>query len=178
MGIVNNPRNVQFFTSILFKDNECIDRVERDICNEIGNILERTPSLSFKYTRYYEKEMGSNLSRIFLLFEPLFQREQLPEIKIKTNIIETSLSWEGKRVVNIDPGYISLENVVLATTKGYAHRVYLNSGIYAELTLIYHNNTYRPVEWTYPDYGSEEIIAIFNGWRSILKEKTRTRENG
>ncbi len=178
MGIVNNPRTVQFFTSILFRDTERADSTERDLRKEIGNIFEKTAFMSFEYTRYYEKEMGSNLSRIFLLFEPLFQREQLPEIKIKTNIIEAALSWEGKRVVNIDPGYISLENVVLATTKGYAHRVYLNSGIYAELTLIYHNNTYRPVEWTYPDYGSEEIIAIFNGWRNILKEKIRTRENG
>jgi len=178
MGIVNNPRTVQFFTSIIFKDNECIDSVERDIRNEIGNIIERTAFMSFKYTRYYEKEMGSNLSRIFLLFEPLFQREHLPEIKIKTNIIETSLALEGKRIVNIDPGYISLENVVLATTKGYAHRVYLNSGIYAELTLIYHNNTYRPVEWTYPDYGSEEIVAIFNRWRNILKEKIKTHDHG
>ena len=178
MGIVNNPKSVQFFTSIIFKDNWHVENTERDVREAIGNILDKTASMSFYYTRYYEKEMGSDLSRIFLLFEPLFQREQLPSIKLKTNSIETSLSSEGKRAVNIDPGYISLENVVLATTKGYAHRVYLNCGIYAELTLIYHSNTYRPVEWTYPDYGSEEIIAIFNGWRSILKESIRTSEDG
>jgi hypothetical protein len=173
MGIINNPRAVQFFTSIIFNDDANKNSAERDIHNEIGNILERTASMSFEYTRYYEKEMGSSLSRVFLLFEPLFKREQLPEIKLKTNDIERSFSREGKRAVNIDPGYISLENVVLATTKGYAHRVYLKNGIYAELTLIYHNNTYRPVEWTYPDYGSAQIVAIFNGWRNILKEKIR-----
>jgi hypothetical protein len=174
MGNVNNPKPVQFFTSIIFKDNGHAESLEEDIQVTIGNIQERTAIMPFNYTSYYEKEMGNNLSRIFLLFEPLFHRQQLPDIKLKTNNIETSFSSEGKRVVNIDPGYISLENVVLATTKGYAHRVYLNCGIYAELTLIFHNNTYRPVEWTYPDYGSEEIIAIFKGWRSVLKEKIRT----
>jgi hypothetical protein len=174
MGTVNNPKPVQFFTSIIYNDNIHIENVESDIREAIGSIMDRTAFMSFHYTHYYEKEMGSNLSRIFLLFEPLLRREQLPEIKLKTNNIETSYSQEGKRAVNIDPGYISLENVVLATTKGYAHRVYINYGIYAELTLIYHNNTYRPVEWTYPDYGSKEIVAIFNGWRNVLKEKIRT----
>jgi hypothetical protein len=178
MGIVNNPKPVQFFTSIIFNDNGHIENLERDIQEAMGSILDRTSSMSFCYTSYYEKEMGSKLSRIFLLFEPFFQREQLPEIKLKTNNIETSFSLDGKRVVNIDPGYISLENVVLATTKGYAHRIYLNHGIFAELTLIYHNNTYRPVEWTYPDYGSEKVVIIFNGWRNILKEKIRTCKNG
>jgi hypothetical protein len=155
-----------------------MENAEKDIREAIGSILDRTAPTSFCYTRYYEKEMGSNLSRIFLLFEPLFNREQLPEIKLKTNSIEASISSEGNRTVNIDPGYISLENIVLATTKGYAHRIYLGSGIFADLTLIYRNSTYKPLEWTYPDYGSEEIIAIFKRWRNILKEKIRTCEDG
>ena len=174
MGDVSNPRPVQFFTSIIFKDDGYMESAEKDIRESIGSIIDKTASMPFYYTRYYEKEMGTDLSRIFLLFEPLFQREQLPGIKLKTNSMEASFSSEGKRAVNIDPGYISLENIVLATTKGYAHRVYLGSGIFADLTLIYRNSTYKTLEWTYPDYGSEDIIAIFNRWRSILKEKIRT----
>jgi hypothetical protein len=173
MGIISTPKPVNFFTSIIFNDNKYVEKVERDIQEAIGSILEKTAPMPFKYTSYYEKEMGSNLSRVFLLFKPLLLRELLSGIKLKTNSIEDSLSSGGKRVVNIDPGYISLENVVLATTKGYAHRIYLGYGIFADLTLIYRNDTYKSLEWTYPDYGSEEIIAVFNRWRSILKEKTR-----
>jgi hypothetical protein len=177
MGVISGPKSVQFFTSLIFKENRHLESAEKSMREAVGSITDRTTSMSFHYTNYYEKEMGSNLSRVFLLFEPLFNRELLPEIKIKTNSIETFLSSEGKRAVNIDPGYISLENVVLATTKGYAHRIYLGFGIFADLTLVYRNGTYKPLEWTYPDYGSEEIIEILKRWRNILKEKLRTHED-
>jgi len=173
MGDINNPKPVQFFTSIIFKDDIFLENAERNIRETIGTTLDRIPSMPFYHTNYYEKEMGNNLSRIFILFEPLFQREKLPEIKLETNKIEESFLSDGKRTVNIDPGYISLENVVLATTKGYAHRIYLGSGIFADLTLIYHNGTYNSLEWTYPDYGSQETIVMFKRWRGALKERVR-----
>jgi len=172
MGTLTNPRSVILFTSIIFRNPGLPDKTENKIKEAVGDILDKTDSIPFRYTDYYEKEMGNNLSRFFLLFEPLFQRELLPEIKLRTNNIETVFSSEGKRLVNLDPGYISLENIVLATTKGYSHRIYLDHGIYADLTLIFRNGTYKPLEWTYPDYGSEETIGIFNRWRSILKGKT------
>jgi len=34
--------------------------------------------------------------------------------------------------VNIDPGYISLGKLVLASTKDHAHRLYLGEGVYGE----------------------------------------------
>ena len=173
MGIVKIPKPVKFFASIIFKDNRGLQSAEREIRQAVGDIQERTVPVPFYFTDYYEKEMGSGLMRLFLLLEPFSPREGLPAVKLKTNEIEASLLSEGKRTVNIDPGYISLENVVLATTKGYAHRIYIGNGIYADLTLTYHNGTYRPLEWTYPDYGSVETISLLNKWRGNLKEKTR-----
>ncbi|MCX7965305.1 MAG: DUF4416 family protein, partial [Syntrophorhabdaceae bacterium] len=123
------------------------------------------------HTDYYEEEMGSELHRIFILFKSLMPRESLVSIKLTTNNIEKELSIQGKRQVNIDPGYISLENVVLATTKNYTHRIYLGDGIYGDLTLIYKKGTYNALEWTYPDYASKNIIAIFNNWRNLYKRK-------
>jgi len=73
-------------------------------------------------------------------------------------------------MVNIDPGYIALEHVILATTKGYAHRIYLKNGIYADLTLIYRDGTYRPLDWTYPDYAEKDTISLFNRWRDYYKK--------
>lgn len=173
MGIVRSPKPVQFFASIIFSDDEHLHSVESDIRKVIGDIQDKTAFEPFLQTDYYEKEMGGDLSRVFILFSPLLQRETLPEVKLKTNDIETSFAPVGKRAVNIDPGYIALEHVILATTKGYAHRIYLGGGIYADLTLIYRNGTYRALEWTYPDYGSEEIVTVFNRWRGSLKEKMR-----
>jgi len=69
---------------------------------------------------------------------------------------------KGRRTVNLDPGYLSAENLVLATTKGYSHRPYLRDGIYAELVYIYRGGTFAPVEWTYRDYRDARSIAFFN----------------
>ena len=170
MGTAKTPKPVKLFASIIFGGEESLHEVEEKLVPVIGKIQEKTATMPFSHTAYYEKEMGKNLDRCLILFEPLFQREILPEIKLKTNETESFLLMDGKRTANIDPGYISLEHVVLATTKGFAHRVYLGQGIYADLTLIYQNGTFKPLEWTYPDYGGEEFISTFNGWRNYLKE--------
>jgi hypothetical protein len=175
MGVVRDPQLVKYFVSIIFGDEERMESAKERTKEIFGDICDGTDSISFDQTDYYEREMGSNLSRVFLSFDTLFPRERLPEVKLRTNDIEALLSEKGKRTVNIDPGYVSLENVVLATTKGYSHRIYLGSGIYGDLTLRYHKGTYRPLEWTYPDYGSEEAISLFRRWRISLKESIKTR---
>lgn len=173
MGTVKTPKPVQFFTSIIFGDEIPLFDAREGLRTAIGNFQEETAFMLFSQTDYYEREMGGNLSRIFILFEPLFQRDMLPDIKLKTNDIELVLALKGKRMVNIDPGYISLENIVLATTKGYAHRIYVGSGIYGDLTLTFSAGTYNPLGWTYPDYGSKEVISLLNRWRESLKEKLK-----
>jgi hypothetical protein len=173
MGTVKAPKPVRFFSSIIFSSEKYLIDAKEMLRAAIGNFQEETPPMLFSQTDYYNKEMGDNLSRVFILFEPLFQRDALSDIKLKSNDIELMLALKGKRMVNIDPGYISLENIVLATTKGYAHRIYVGKGIYGDLTLTFSAGTYKALEWTYPDYGSEHIISLLNRWRKALKEKLK-----
>jgi len=140
----------------------------------MGPIEEKTPPALFTHTTYYDREMGEGLMRSFILFSPLVDREVLPDIKIFTNATEDLFSEDGRRTVNIDSGYIALEHVILATTKGYAHRVYLGKGIHADLTLMFNSGSYRALEWTYPDYAQEQTIALFNRWREACKQSLRT----
>ena len=169
MGNPHVPKSVKFFASLILGNEASLHEAQGELSGYIGKIQETTGLIPFVHSNYYDKEMGSNLLRVFLLFEPLLHRDLLPEIKLKTNEIERSLSIHGKRTVNIDPGYVALEHVILATTKGYSHRVYLNKGIYADLTLMYQNGTYRALEWTYPDYRESETIFIMNKWRELYK---------
>ncbi|HVN95089.1 MAG TPA: DUF4416 family protein [Syntrophorhabdaceae bacterium] len=173
MGIAKKPEPVKLFAGILFKSREDLESALSKLEDAFGSIEEKTPVTLFCYTRYYDKEMGENLMRAFVLFETLVDRELLPEIKLKSNEVEQSFALEGRRSVNIDPGYIALEHVILATTKGYSHRVYLGRGIYADLTLRYHEGTYKALEWTYPDYRATETITMFNGWRDRYRKGLR-----
>jgi len=169
MGNPHVPKSVKYFASLIFANEMSLHEAEGELASYIGRIEDATKLIPFTYSTYYDSEMGGNLSRMFLLFEPLLHRDLLPDIKLKTNAIERLLSANGKRTVNIDPGYIALEHVILATTKGYSHRVYLNKGIYADLTLMFQNGTYRTLEWTYPDYRETETISMMNKWRDIYK---------
>jgi hypothetical protein len=173
MGITGIPKPVRYFASIIYREGGMIPEVEGELIALLGNIVLRTDPVIFLHTTYYEREMGKDLLRYFLLFKPLRDREELSSVKLATNDIETSTLEEGMRTINIDPGYIALEHVILATTKGFAHRIYLGKGIFGDLTLMYSGGTFKPLPWTYPDYGSAEMISLLNCWREDYKGDLR-----
>ena len=118
--------------------------------------------MPFAETDYYEEEMGKLLVRRMVSFGPLIRPEALPEIKCLTNRMEALHEQGDQRRVNIDPGYLSPSHLILATGKGYSHRPYLRDGIYADLTLIFSDGTFRPLPWTYPDYAGRQMIGLLN----------------
>ena len=129
---------------------------------------------AFNCTAYYNDEMGREIRRQTAAFVNLVAPESLPDIKLRTNEIETNLLRDGKRQVNIDPGLLSAERFVLATGKNFTHRVYLRDGIYADLTLVYQKGAFRPLPWTYPDYREPEFLHYL----SVLRKKLRFQLDG
>ncbi len=167
------PRKVNLISSVIFREEDAFKKARDFLEDKFGGIDYISPLLPFNFTDYYNEEMGSPLFRYILSFSNLFDPEGIYKVKLITNSFERETSRDGKRIVNIDPGYVSLNQLVLFTTKNYAHRIYLGEGIYADLTLIYRKGTFHPLPWTYPDYGSEEYIKMFNKIRSMYKEKLR-----
>lgn len=110
------------------------------------------PWWPFTATDYYTEEMGPDLGRLLVSFLHLADSGQLAQWKVFTNGIEEKFSLDGRRLVNLDPGYLAKERLVLATGKNFPHRLYLDYGIYGDLTLIYRRGTFQPLAWTYPDY--------------------------
>lgn len=179
MGRPREPRPAKLFMSILFGRESVLEEGLKDLQSHFGEIDWKSRRLPFDWTDYYAEEMGRPLFRHFVTFSRLVAMESLPEIKEKTNQVEEAYALEeGKRQLNIDPGYVCLEHVVLATTKGYTHRPYLRKGIYVDLTLIYRNRSFQPLEWTYPDYRHPETIELFNGIRKSYSEQLRGSEVG
>lgn len=137
-----------------------------------GEIVLESPAWDFDFTRYYEKSMGSRLIRKFFLFSPGFRCEDLARTKLDTNALETEIAarkaWQVRRPINLDPGYLTLSKLVLASTKNHSHRIYLRDGIYGEITLHYQNKTFRSWPWTFPDYASPLYTEFFNAARDKL----------
>lgn len=117
---------------------------------------------------YYSKEMGEVLSRIFFLSSQSFPREFLLTTKLQSLEWEHTWSVDGKRMVNCDIGFLSLENFILATTKNYSHRIYLGQNIFADLTYQFHQGELQSFPWTYPDYLDDQKKDFFLWGRSFL----------
>jgi len=156
------PGPVKLISSIFSNNKNFLNTSIEELSDQLGIIDYISEFMSFDYTDYYEKEMGASLVRRFISFENLVRPESLPDVKHITDKIEKGLSREGKRQVNIDPGYLSQAHLILATGKGYTHRPYLRDGIYADLTLIYRDNTFQSLDWTYPDYSGKEITGMLS----------------
>src|SRR5262245_12177686 len=104
-----------------------------------GPIALESRPYRFDQTSYYQDEMGSDLQKVFLVFEQLVPPEALPGIKLRTNALEEELAktcrFTEQRPLNLDPGLLNLGKFLLATTKDQQHRIYLRDGIFAEVTL-------------------------------------------
>lgn len=136
----------------------------------LADVSEETP---FTHTPYYQEEMGEGLLREYVAFEELIEPGRLVEMKLLTNKIEAEWSVGGRRRANIDPGLLTDHNLILATGKDYAHRIYLRDGIYAEVTLYAHGGGLSALPWTYPDYREAATIAFFEKQRQRLRALRR-----
>jgi hypothetical protein len=129
-----------------------------------GPIALTSEPFSFHHTGYYEESMGANLRKQFFAFERLVTEDCLPEVKHRTNALETALAAEHRfaeeRPLNLDPGLLTLGKFLLATTKDQGHRIYLRDHIYAEVTLRYQEGAFHPWPWTYADYREPAVHAF------------------
>lgn len=166
MGKTKKPKAVKLIIGMLSKSQNVFDIAENIFVKKFGPIDYKSPIISFDYTDYYEKEFGGPLKKIFISFKKAISPEKIAKIKVLTNSIEKKLGVGKKRLINIDPGYLSDSKLILVTTKDYFHRIYLNHGIYAEVTLKWRKLGFEPFEWTYPDYRSKEYLVILNTIRN------------
>lgn len=168
---------VKLIVGLLGTDADLLRRARQSLVRDFGDVDLESDLWPFDQTDYYEAEMGPDLQRWFLSFERLIQPEHLAEIKLRTNDIEQQIADDCslptcRRPVNLDPGYLTLAKLVLATTKDRSHRIYQHSGIYAEVTLHYTQGTWQCWPWTYPDYRRPEYHSFFQRVRRALSTAT------
>ncbi len=180
MGAIRSFNPVKLFIGVLVSNPKLLKAVESRLSDVYGPIDHRSEVLPFDFTDYYKAEMGDLIDRAFFSFERLVEADQLSGIKRQTNLLEEEIAAEPassqkvKRPLNLDPGYIEHSKVILASTKNFYHRIYLGSGIFAEVTMHFKNNTYQFFPWTYPDYQSKDYQEFFLKTRQIYRNQLRT----
>jgi hypothetical protein len=178
MSLPKKPAPAKLVTGLFMKDKTLLDDLADKLSGSFGPIDMVSEWFPFHFTEYYETEMGSPLFRRFLVFKNLIAQDDLPEIKLKANSLEECHMEGGRRKVNIDPGYMLLERFVLATGKNFTHRIYIGKRIYADLTLIYQKNDFKPLPWTYPDYSDPDIRRFLKQVRERYKFDRQFHKDG
>ena len=177
MAQPEQPLPVKYFIAVLFRDDECCAKVKNELVARWGRIDLEGTNHPFDVTDYYESEMGTPLYRRLLAFETLYVPTLIVAMKLQCNDIETALAHNGKRTINLDAGYLDHNKYLLASAKQAGQKVYLDRGIYADLSGRYKAGNYRPFEWTFPDFRDgrydEELLAIRRLYREQIKQYRR-----
>lgn len=141
---------------IMYSNEKLLREIKEKLEKKFKEIKDEI-SYDFNFTKYYEQEMGKNLKKNILAFKQGIKTKQLSEIKEYTNKLEDEYKIEGKRKINIDPGYLTKKELILASHKKSPYKIGLAENIYAHLTLKFKNNKCITTYRTYPDFKIEKL---------------------
>lgn len=172
-----------FLCAVMARGAEAVDEAVAALASRFGGVRGRSPTWAFDMSGYYEAEMGPGLAKGLVWLGDPIDPEKLAGRKRQSLAFERERAVEGaggdlRRAVNVDPGLLSEESLVLATTKASGHRVAIGAGLWAEVTLRFERGEYRPLPWTYPDYQQPEVGEFLLGVRRRLRERRRGRGSG
>lgn len=171
----NEPTPVKLFCGVLFTDKLLLEKAKNILAIKFGKIDYQSELFSFNISEYYRPEMGWPIFRLFWSFEAVINPNEIARIKIVCNEIEDGLSVQENRKVNLDPGYMDYDKVVLASAKYNGQKIYLDLGIYADLTLRYEKGNYYSYPWSFPDFKEGQYNQTFLRIREIYKAQLKKK---
>ena len=185
MWKLNNPQPVKLIVGILAAgresetDTDCLKAALAAVEKTYGRIDMQSEVFPFTQTEYYKGQTGESIIRQFATIEKLVDPGKLASFKHKSNRLEQKLAKDLStglyRPVNLDPGIIEPSKLILATTKNFAHRIYIGDKMYAEVTLSYHKGQWVSFDFTFPDYKQQCYHDFFSRVRERLVEQLRNR---
>ncbi len=178
MRELQDPSPGTLLFGFIFTDNQAMREALEGLISRYGPVAMETPTRPFYETDYYDAEMGHGLKRKFLTFKQLVPQDSLIDVKLVSRELERLLSVDGRRRINIDPGILTLERLVLASSKDFTHRIYLGQGVFADLTLIFQKGHFTCLPWTYPDYSRKDAIVFWEQARAFHLSQLRRENQG
>ncbi|HUV29923.1 MAG TPA: DUF4416 family protein [Acidobacteriota bacterium] len=165
MARIQIPPPGRLVISIIYSHIDAVADSLVQLEKQFGRIQCETVDIPYTHNDKYSEEMGEGLMRRFFSFEKPVARDALPEIKAACRKIERQLGDRVDdytfRTVNIDPGILSPDNLVMASHREYNHRIYLARGVFAETQLIWARGKFTRLPWTSPDFCHDEAVDFF-----------------
>jgi len=180
MARLQKPPGGRLIISIIYSYMDGLSDALKMLERHFGRVQYETTEIPFTSDQYSE-EMGHNLQRRFFSFERLVERDDLVKAKSICSKLEKQFGDHIDdftfRTVNLDPGILTSDNLVMSSCREFNHRIYLYDGVFAELTLVYARNRFVRLPWTLPDFYHDEAIAFFDRVRETFEAATLPLES-
>jgi len=165
------PPPAKLFAAIRCLDIEKRMQAERLLKKRFGDADYRTKEIPIPIDLY---EQGNRpiLTMVLISYKKLITREDIVKVKQITHEIEKKVCKANEMNFSVDPGYLTLSNVYLASFKEFFHRTYVRKGVYLENLYRYLAKRYQPWEWTPPEYRKPEALFFFHEMRRLYCNQT------
>ncbi len=157
--------------ALMYSEDKILNKAITELESKFGKIQSRSEEYDFTFTNYYEKEFGKGLKKIFVAFQKGIASNSLAEIKKFTNDLEKQTSSDGKRLINIDAGYIDENSLVMASNKRMSFKEEISDGIYAHRILEFKDGKWHDFHHTFRDYRMEKNKKFFISVRQTLENE-------
>jgi hypothetical protein len=171
MGTPAKPVAVKRIAGLLASSPTLLTEAREVLARSIAHLTSASAPERWSVSGYYDAEIGPEIWRQYVTFAGLMAPEDLVALKLATNDLEQGWRSAERRPVNIDPGYLDFNRLVLASTKDAGHRVYLGRGIYGEVTLRYVDGEFVALAHTYADYAMPSTREFFSRARAAYRSE-------
>jgi hypothetical protein len=159
--------------SCLAADLDLLPRVGDALTSHFGPVELTSEPFDFDTSDYYSEEMGGHLGRIWFCFRELCRPERLAEARLLTGRVEADFAVAGRRRVNLDPGYLDLGKLVLASLKEAPDKIYLGQGVWGHTCLRFRFGRFTAPDHSFPDFRDGRFDAFMLEARELYRRLLR-----
>lgn len=146
--------------ALMYSSRDSLTKAKEALIKKFGEIESESDEFDFDFTGYYEREFGKSLKKLFIAFKEPIEREKLVGIRLYTQELEDRFKEGDKRKVNIDPGYMTKENLVVASLKEQPYKIYLGKGVFGHMIFMFKKDDAISFRHTFPDYLAQKGFFI------------------
>jgi len=161
---------VKLFISIIYRDEPVRSDAKEFMIRRWGAIDFESEPLPYNPPEKLKQEMGLPLFRTFVSFKKLADPGEISLIKMGCIGLEERLRHQGKRRVNLDPGYLDSHKVLITTTHAGPAKVYHSAGIYLDMVLLFPKGKCQALPWSLPDFKAQNYNDTFLSLYSLYKD--------
>ncbi len=160
---------VKLYISLIYREEPARTEAKELMIRRWGAIESESDPVPYNPPDKLKEEMGIPLFRTFISFQRLIDPGEISLVKMGCIGLEERLRHQGKRLVNLDPGYVDSSKAIITTTHGGPAKLYHSAGIYLDMVLLFPKGKCQALPWSLPDFKAQTYDETFQALHTVYK---------